>query len=113
MYYIYYLPGGKYGRAYFIRYDWLEKLGLEVPESVDELKAALEAFRDQDPNGNGQKDEVPFFARQWQELIRLVTSWDRRSSGCDTYHDFYVHEGQLKHPYAGEGYREGIKNLAE
>ncbi len=113
MYYIPYLPDGKYGRAYFIRYDWLETLGLEVPENVDELKATLEAFRDQDPNGNGQKDEVPFFARQWPELIRLVTLWDGRSSGSDTYHDFYVDEGQLKHPYAGEGYREGIKNLAE
>jgi putative aldouronate transport system substrate-binding protein len=45
-------------------------------------------------------------------LIRLVTLWDGRSSGSDTYHDFYVDEGTLKHPYAGEGYREGIKNLA-
>ena len=113
MYYIPYLPDGKYGRAYFIRYDWLDKLGLEVPATVDEVKAVLEAFRDQDPNGNGQKDEVPYFARQWPELIRLVTLWDGRSSGSDTYHDFYVDEGQIKHPYAGEGYREGIKNLAE
>ena len=113
MYYIPYLPDGKYGRAYFIRYDWLEKLGLEVPETVDDLKAALIAFRDQDPNGNGQKDEIPYFARQWPELIRLVTLWDGRSSGSDTAHDFYVDEGQIKHPYAGEGYRDGIKNLAE
>ena len=113
MYYIPYLPDGKYGRAYFIRYDWLDKLGLKPPANVDELKTTLEAFRDKDPNGNGKKDEVPFFARQWPELIRLVTLWDGRSSGSDTYHDFYVDEGKLKHPYAGEGYREGIKNLAQ
>ncbi len=113
MYYIPYLPDGKYGRAYFIRYDWLDKLGLEVPETVDEFKAVLEAFRDQDPNGNGEKDEIPYFARQWPELIRLVTLWDGRSSGSDTNHDFYVDEGKIQHPYAGEGYRDGIKNLAE
>ena len=112
MYYIPYLPDGKYGRAYFIRYDWLDKLGLDVPQNVEELEAALIAFRDQDPNGNGLKDEVPFFARQWPELIRLVTLWDGRSSGSDTYHDFYVDDGKIQHPYAGEGYREGIKNLA-
>ena len=41
-----------------------------------------------------------------------MTLWDGRSSGSDTYHDFYVDEGKLKHPYAGEGYREGIKNIA-
>ncbi len=112
IYYIPYLPDGKYGRAYFIRYDWLEKLGLETPDNVDELETVLKAFRDNDPNGNGLKDEVPFFARQWPEVLRLVTLWDGRSSGSDTYHDFYVDEGKLKHPYAGEGYREGIKNIA-
>jgi putative aldouronate transport system substrate-binding protein len=112
MYYIPYLPDGKYGRGYFIRHDWLDKLGLKVPENVAELEEVLIAFRDKDPNGNGQKDEIPYFARQWPELIRLVTLWDGRSSGSDTYHDFYVDEGKLKHPYAGEGYREGIKNLA-
>lgn len=113
LYYIPYLPDGKYGRAYFIRYDWLDKLGLETPQNVDELKTVLEAFRDMDPNGNGQKDEVPYFARQWPELIRLVTLWDARSSGSDTYHDFYVNDGKLAHPYTGDAYREGIKNLAQ
>ncbi len=112
MYYIPYLPDGKFGRGYFIRYDWLEALGLDVPQTVEEYEAALRAFKTQDPNGNGQADEIPYFARQWPELIRLVTLWDGRSSGSDTYHDFYIEDGQIKHPYAGEGYREGIKNLA-
>jgi len=112
MYYIPYLPDGKYGRAYHIRYDWLEKLGLDVPETVEEFEAVLRAFKTQDPNGNGEADEVPYFARQWPELIRLVTLWDGRSSGSDTYHDFLVDEGNVTHPYIGEGYRDGISNLA-
>jgi putative aldouronate transport system substrate-binding protein len=112
MYYIPYLPDGKYGRAYFIRYDWLDTLGLEMPQNVEEVEAVLRAFKNDDPNGNGLADEVPYFARQWPELIRLVTLWDGRSSGSDTYHDFYVDSGEIKHPYAGEGYRDGIENLA-
>ncbi|WP_204114490.1 extracellular solute-binding protein [Shimia biformata] len=112
MYYIPYLPDGKFGRGYFIRYDWLEALGLEVPQTVADYEAVLTAFRDQDPNGNGIKDEIPFFARQWEELIRLVTLWDGRSSGSDTPHDFLVEAGMIQHPYAQEGYRDGIKNLA-
>ena len=112
MYYIPYLPDGKYGRAYWIRTDWLDKLGLAVPQTVEEFEEVLRAFKTQDPNGNGEADEVPYFARQWPELIRLVTLWDGRSSGSDTYHDFYVEDGAIVHPYTGEGYREGIKNLA-
>jgi len=84
MYYIPYLPDGKYGRAYWIRTDWLNKLGLEVPETVEDYEKVLRAFKTQDPNGNGLADEVPYFVRQWPELIRLVTLWDGRSSGSDT-----------------------------
>lgn len=112
MYYIPYLPDGKYGRAYFIRTDWLDALGLDMPQNVEEFEAVLRAFKTQDPNGNGLADEVPYFARQWPELIRLVTLWGGRSSGSDTYHDFYIDGDELKHPYAQEGYRDGIANLA-
>lgn len=113
VYYIPYLPDGKYGRGYFVRYDWLEKLGLEPPKNVDEMYEVLKAFRDKDPNGNGKKDEVPFFARHWQEMVRLVTLWDGRTSGSDVFHDFHVVDGQIKHGYAGENYKVGIQNLAK
>ncbi len=42
-----------------INAEWLEKLYLQMPTTVDELYNVLVAFRDQDPNGNGKKDEVP------------------------------------------------------
>jgi len=42
-----------------INTEWLKKLNLEKPTTIDELYNVLVAFRDQDPNGNGKKDEVP------------------------------------------------------
>ena len=45
---------------HFINKTWLENLGLEMPTTIDELTAVLRAFRDGDPNGNGEKDEIPF-----------------------------------------------------
>ncbi len=42
-----------------IRQDWMDSLGLKMPATVDELHDVLVAFRDNDPNGNGKKDEVP------------------------------------------------------
>lgn len=47
------------GQRMMIYRPWLEKLGLEVPHTTDELLNVLRHFRDDDPNGNGLKDEVP------------------------------------------------------
>lgn len=40
----------------FIRQDWLDKLGLEVPTSMEELAAVAHAFTYEDPDGNGKDD---------------------------------------------------------
>ncbi len=40
----------------WIRQDWLDKVGLKAPTSVEELKAVAKAFKDQDPDGNGKAD---------------------------------------------------------
>ncbi len=43
-----------------IRADWLDKLGLAAPTSIDEWYRVLKAFKTRDPNGNGKADEIPF-----------------------------------------------------
>jgi len=47
-----------------IRQDWLDNLGLSMPTTQDEFVAVLEAFKMQDPNGNGTADEIPTGGRQ-------------------------------------------------
>ena len=42
--------------AMFWRKDWLDKLGLEVPETLEEYEKVLTAFVEQDPDGNGKAD---------------------------------------------------------
>jgi len=42
----------------WIRKDWLDKLGLEVPKTVEDLKKVAKAFVEQDPDGNGQPDTI-------------------------------------------------------
>lgn len=59
-------------QGYYIRKDWLRKLGLQEPKTVDELYKILIAFRDEDPNGNGKKDEIPIFVRG--NTTRIVLS---------------------------------------
>ena len=47
---------------HFINKAWLDTLGLEVPTTIEELTEVLRAFRDGDPNGNGEADEIAFSA---------------------------------------------------
>lgn len=42
----------------YIREDWLKKLNLKAPTTLDELETVMDAFVNQDPDGNGKKDTV-------------------------------------------------------
>jgi putative aldouronate transport system substrate-binding protein len=44
------------GDLLWIRTDWLKKLGLKAPTTMDELLKVAKAFRYNDPDGNGKKD---------------------------------------------------------
>lgn len=41
----------------WVKSEWLTKLGLSEPQTLDEFYNMLKAFKENDPNGNGQKDE--------------------------------------------------------
>jgi len=46
-------------RNIFIRKDWLDKLGLPVPQNMGQFYTALKAFRDKDPGNVGKNRVVP------------------------------------------------------
>jgi putative aldouronate transport system substrate-binding protein len=48
------------GTHLLINKTWLDKLGLSIPTTWDEFENVLEAFKTEDPNGNGKADEIPF-----------------------------------------------------
>lgn len=53
-------PMGQNSQHWMINKTWLDKLGLQMPTTWDELEKVLIAFKTQDPNGNGKADEIPF-----------------------------------------------------
>jgi putative aldouronate transport system substrate-binding protein len=42
----------------YVRQDWLDKLQLKAPTTIKELEAVMEAFVNNDPDGNNVKDTV-------------------------------------------------------
>jgi putative aldouronate transport system substrate-binding protein len=48
-----------YPNKLWINSSWLKKLNLQMPQTLDEFKKVMEAFKSEDPNGNGKADEAP------------------------------------------------------
>ena len=70
---MYYIPrfgmDKDYGINMMINGKWLDKLGLEAPKDTNELYNVLKAFKEKDPNGNGQADEIPLTFNPGYEVI--------------------------------------------
>lgn len=52
------VPQGDAPYFLWVRKDWLDKLGLQEPHSIDEVAAVAKAFMEKDPDGNGKADTV-------------------------------------------------------
>lgn len=95
----------KTGMGWFIRKDWLDKLGLQMPDTVDEYYNALKAFRDKDMNGNGKADEMPFFSRGKSPNF-LLQLWN----ATDT---FLVEDNKVKYGPVESTYKTAMENIAK
>jgi putative aldouronate transport system substrate-binding protein len=70
-------------RTGFIREDWLDRVGMDVPETRDELVEVYRAFVAEDANGNGDpNDEIPVSGREgmrWLDdlyIMHGVKMWE-------------------------------------
>ena len=56
------------GKAVGYRGDWLEKVGMDIPETLDELHEVLYAFVHDDPDGNGKDDTYGYmnYTPSWE-----------------------------------------------
>lgn len=110
IYYIPYVADGDTAKTWFIRTDWLEKLGLEIPNTVDEYYNVLKSFRNGDPNGNGQADEIPYFNRDvgssYEESISdMLMLWHARKG-------IFEEDGKIKFGPLEPEYKTAISNIA-
>jgi putative aldouronate transport system substrate-binding protein len=101
----------------FINKTWLDKLGLNVPTTWDEFEKVLIAFRDDDPNGNGKKDEIP---------MNFMNDFVSRSGGADILlflgatgmqltdrapYGYFAEDATVKNCFTDDRYKDFIKFL--
>lgn len=67
-----------------IRKDWLDKLGLQPPETTEELYNTLKAFKENDPGGTGGK-VIPYGIKYNSGIDPLIRSFWQEMSEEDFY----------------------------
>ncbi len=86
----------------YINQDWLTKLGLQIPTTTEELRTVLQAFKTQDPNGNGVADEVAMLGK-----VDLI---DYLVNGFVLYDqsNFNVTDGKVWDPIPTDEFRQAL-----
>ena len=97
------------GAVYAIRVDWLEKLGLEMPETAEDLYDVLKAFKEQDPNGNEEADEIPLVAGQGGKTARIIPLINAFDAHINLYVD--SKDDTIKYGPVEDNYKEGLMFL--
>ncbi|MFB9278199.1 extracellular solute-binding protein [Cohnella cellulosilytica] len=88
-----------------IRTDWLDKVGMPMPTTTDELTAVLRAFKEQDPGGNGDND-VPLTINGDQAMLdNLVGAFGM----ANTWNDV---DGQLVSRIMDPAYKDYVGYLS-
>ncbi|MDI4649713.1 extracellular solute-binding protein [Cohnella hashimotonis] len=80
--------------GYFIRQDWLQKLGMSAPTNEDELYAYAKAVAEKDPDGNNKADTwlmaTAGGGNGWSMMDALKTMYGHPS--------WNVADGKINHP---------------
>ncbi|WP_303973970.1 ABC transporter substrate-binding protein [Streptococcus merionis] len=92
----------------WINTEWLNKLGLEMPKTTDELVNILKAFKEKDPNGNGQADEIPmsFINDGGNEDFKLLFA--AFGIGDNDDHIVVGNDGVVDFTADNEDYKKGV-----
>lgn len=61
-----------------IRKDWLTKLNLEMPKTLDDFLVVAKAFTEKDPDGNGKNDTYGYCAYIESEGVGIVPGLGKR-----------------------------------
>lgn len=98
-------------RRYFINKKWMDKVGMKMPTTTDDLYNLLKAFKDKDANGNGKQDEIPLTSHSyWGVLDEFKGSFGIGNRGVTHgLVDMDEKTGKLRFTAAAPEYKEFLQ----
>ncbi|MBP3962852.1 extracellular solute-binding protein [Paenibacillus lignilyticus] len=83
------------GTMPIVRKDWLDKLGLKEPKTLDEYYNVLKAFKEKDPDGNGKNDTYGLSTSDLYDIQGFMSA-----AGLKAH--YVMKDGKRMIPYATE-----------
>ena len=102
----------EYSYRAWINKTWLDKLGLPMPVTTDDFYNTLVAFKNNDLNGNGLKDEIPMMGSSdgWnQNPVPFIMNAFIYTDPKNNY--LYVEDGKIDAAFNKEEWKEGLQYL--
>jgi putative aldouronate transport system substrate-binding protein len=98
----------------FVRQDWLEKLGLPEPKTMQDVLRIAEAFATRDPDGNGKADTIGLLLQSnlWTSQAGRATEF---FEGYGAYPNGWIQDssGQLVYGAIQPGAKTALTTLAD
>ncbi|WP_246031484.1 extracellular solute-binding protein [Salibacterium salarium] len=102
--------------AVTIREDWLENVGLDKPETIDEFYEVLKAFTEEDPDGDGEDNTTGMVVSEYegpwdimQTWFGVPNEWGEDENG-ELVPDFMTDEYREALDFFNKIYEEGLVN---
>lgn len=107
-------PWNTMRNRFFINQDWLDKLGLEMPATTEELRSVLQAFVSNDLNANGKLDEMGIVGSTngWgQQPLNYLMNAFLYADASRRYMDLGA-DGKVFPSYTQEAWKNGLEYMA-
>jgi putative aldouronate transport system substrate-binding protein len=92
-------------KALIVRQDWLDKFGMRMPETLDEMLTFMRRARDEDPDGNGLRDTLGVSIRRSYHDIFMDMFGNSK-------YGFGVENGHFVDWTQTQGYRDYLEFMA-
>ncbi|MHA6530358.1 type 2 periplasmic-binding domain-containing protein [Paenibacillus sp. BAC0078] len=105
------------GEVMLIRQDWLDKLKLKAPTTIDEFEKVIAAFTNDDPDGNGKQDTYGFdfsgkdsYNTGWvSDPVMIFSAF----TGKNLPGSWHEENGKLTYGSVAEGNKEALAKLRD
>ena len=104
----------QYRNRAWINTQWLDAVGMDMPKTIEEFEAVLQAFKDKDPNGNGVADEIPMLGNNLPKnnIVTYLMNAFIYMHGSDIQDPstlyLYMEDGKIQFAPDKDAYREGL-----